>query len=263
MSGLKLPEINRVVLSGRLTRDADKRYAQDGTPITCPAQKECRGEHRLDLHVLRVPHPAGDVRRQMWLQVTQHRGIDHLRIDSDVALKGVSPNLLQTEEEQKQFSKAVKAARKALHGPWGKMSNQARADMLRAIADGRLDRSNNLRLLGIRGGGRLASGAIDHDAVVALLIHQIGGQCLHGIKIHRTIGTKGRDHGGEQPAKRRHGSWVCSSVHRRAGDGHEKNLLADQGATRPPATKAACVIGINADHACSYFSATISISRCG
>ena len=34
MSGLKLPEINRVVLSGRLTRDADKRYAQDGTPIT-------------------------------------------------------------------------------------------------------------------------------------------------------------------------------------------------------------------------------------
>ena len=27
MSELKLPEINRVVLSGRLTRDPDKRYA--------------------------------------------------------------------------------------------------------------------------------------------------------------------------------------------------------------------------------------------
>jgi serine/threonine protein kinase/formylglycine-generating enzyme required for sulfatase activity len=36
-------------------------------------------------------------------------------VDVDVALKGVSPNLLQTEEEQKQFSKAIKAARKLQH----------------------------------------------------------------------------------------------------------------------------------------------------
>ncbi len=34
MSELKLPEINRVTLSGRLTRDPDKRYAGDGTAIT-------------------------------------------------------------------------------------------------------------------------------------------------------------------------------------------------------------------------------------
>ena len=34
MSELKLPEINRVVLSGRLTRDPDKRYASDGTVVT-------------------------------------------------------------------------------------------------------------------------------------------------------------------------------------------------------------------------------------
>ena len=34
MAELKLPEINRVVLSGRLTRDPDKRYASDGTPVT-------------------------------------------------------------------------------------------------------------------------------------------------------------------------------------------------------------------------------------
>lgn len=34
MSELKLPEINRVMLSGRLTRDPEKRYAQDGTPVT-------------------------------------------------------------------------------------------------------------------------------------------------------------------------------------------------------------------------------------
>ena len=34
MSELKLPEINRVVLAGRLTRDPDKRYASDGTPVT-------------------------------------------------------------------------------------------------------------------------------------------------------------------------------------------------------------------------------------
>ena len=33
MSELKLPEINRVTLSGRLTRDPEKRYAQDGTPV--------------------------------------------------------------------------------------------------------------------------------------------------------------------------------------------------------------------------------------
>jgi single-strand DNA-binding protein len=31
---LKLPEINRVLLSGRLTRDPELRYAADGTPIT-------------------------------------------------------------------------------------------------------------------------------------------------------------------------------------------------------------------------------------
>jgi single-strand DNA-binding protein len=34
MSELRLPEINRVVLSGRLTREPDRRYAADGTAIT-------------------------------------------------------------------------------------------------------------------------------------------------------------------------------------------------------------------------------------
>jgi single-strand DNA-binding protein len=34
MTELRLPEINRVVLSGRLTRDPDRRYASDGTTIT-------------------------------------------------------------------------------------------------------------------------------------------------------------------------------------------------------------------------------------
>ncbi len=34
MSELKLPEINRLLLSGRLTRDPDQRYAPDGTTVT-------------------------------------------------------------------------------------------------------------------------------------------------------------------------------------------------------------------------------------
>jgi single-strand DNA-binding protein len=34
MTDLRLPEINRVMISGRLTRDPDRRYAQDGTPVT-------------------------------------------------------------------------------------------------------------------------------------------------------------------------------------------------------------------------------------
>jgi single-strand DNA-binding protein len=34
MSELKLPEINRVLLSGRLTRDPERRYAPDGTAVT-------------------------------------------------------------------------------------------------------------------------------------------------------------------------------------------------------------------------------------
>ncbi|MBI1799618.1 MAG: single-stranded DNA-binding protein [Candidatus Eisenbacteria bacterium] len=34
MTELKLPEVNRVMLSGRLTRDPDRRYAPDGTPVT-------------------------------------------------------------------------------------------------------------------------------------------------------------------------------------------------------------------------------------
>ncbi len=33
MGELRLPEINRVLLSGRLTRDPETRYAGDGTPI--------------------------------------------------------------------------------------------------------------------------------------------------------------------------------------------------------------------------------------
>jgi hypothetical protein len=34
MSELKLPEINRVLLSGRLTRDPDRRFGSDGTAVT-------------------------------------------------------------------------------------------------------------------------------------------------------------------------------------------------------------------------------------
>jgi single-strand DNA-binding protein len=34
MSELRLPEVNRVMLSGRLTREPDKRFAPDGTPVT-------------------------------------------------------------------------------------------------------------------------------------------------------------------------------------------------------------------------------------
>lgn len=34
MPELKLPEINRITLSGRLTRDPDRRYASDGTTVT-------------------------------------------------------------------------------------------------------------------------------------------------------------------------------------------------------------------------------------
>ncbi len=34
MSELKLPEVNRVLLSGRLTRDPEQRYAPDGTAVT-------------------------------------------------------------------------------------------------------------------------------------------------------------------------------------------------------------------------------------
>lgn len=40
------------------------------------------------------------------------------------------------EADKAMVDAAIKAARRALLGPWGKMSNQARADMLRAIADG-------------------------------------------------------------------------------------------------------------------------------
>jgi single-strand DNA-binding protein len=34
MSELKFPEVNRVLLSGRLTRDPEHRYAPDGTQVT-------------------------------------------------------------------------------------------------------------------------------------------------------------------------------------------------------------------------------------
>ena len=40
------------------------------------------------------------------------------------------------EADRAMVDAAVKAAKKALRGPWGKMPLQARADMLRAIADG-------------------------------------------------------------------------------------------------------------------------------
>lgn len=34
MTDLRLPELNRLILSGRLTRDPDRRYASDGTAVT-------------------------------------------------------------------------------------------------------------------------------------------------------------------------------------------------------------------------------------
>ncbi|NOT35216.1 MAG: single-stranded DNA-binding protein [Candidatus Eisenbacteria bacterium] len=34
MAELRLPELNRVLISGRLTRDPDRRYASDGTTVT-------------------------------------------------------------------------------------------------------------------------------------------------------------------------------------------------------------------------------------
>jgi single-strand DNA-binding protein len=34
VSELRLPEINRVLLAGRLTRDPDRRYSADGTAVT-------------------------------------------------------------------------------------------------------------------------------------------------------------------------------------------------------------------------------------
>lgn len=34
MTELKFPEVNRVMLSGRLTRDPEHRYASDGTQVT-------------------------------------------------------------------------------------------------------------------------------------------------------------------------------------------------------------------------------------
>ena len=34
MSELKVPEINRLTLAGRLTRDPDRRYASDGSAVT-------------------------------------------------------------------------------------------------------------------------------------------------------------------------------------------------------------------------------------
>ena len=34
MTELKLPEINRLLLTGRLTRDPDRRYSADGTAVT-------------------------------------------------------------------------------------------------------------------------------------------------------------------------------------------------------------------------------------
>ncbi len=34
MTDLRLPEINRLVLAGRLTRDPDRRYGADGTAVT-------------------------------------------------------------------------------------------------------------------------------------------------------------------------------------------------------------------------------------
>jgi single-strand DNA-binding protein len=48
MTELRLPEVNRVILSGRLTRDPDARYAGDGTPVTSLALAFHRGYRGRD-----------------------------------------------------------------------------------------------------------------------------------------------------------------------------------------------------------------------
>ncbi len=48
MTELRLPEVNRVILSARLTRDPEARYAGDGTPITSLALAFHRGYRGRD-----------------------------------------------------------------------------------------------------------------------------------------------------------------------------------------------------------------------
>jgi single-strand DNA-binding protein len=48
MTGLRLPEINRVILGGRLTTDPEVRYAGDGTPVTSLALAFHRGYRGRD-----------------------------------------------------------------------------------------------------------------------------------------------------------------------------------------------------------------------
>jgi hypothetical protein len=73
---------------------------------------------------LHAPYKRGDLiaGRYRVRALIGHGGVGSVfrvrdeEIDAEVALKTISPNLLQTEEEQKLFSKSIRGARK-LHHP--------------------------------------------------------------------------------------------------------------------------------------------------
>ena len=72
---------------------------------------------------------------------------------------------------------------------------------LRPVSDRLLDRTYQVRLLGIAGGGCLPGGAVHQNGIIALLVDQPGRQLLRTYQIDGPLGVEGSHHGGDQPAK--------------------------------------------------------------
>src|SRR3712207_9213621 len=64
-----------------------------------------------------------------------------------------------------------------------------------------LFRSQQRLLLAVGGGGRLAGGAVDHEGVVALHVHKVGGEPGRALDVQGSVRREGGGHGREQPAE--------------------------------------------------------------
>ena len=71
-------------------------------------------------------------------------------------------------------------------------------DDVGAVADGLEHGAYELVLLRVAGGGRLAGGAVDDEAVVAG-VDEVGGEPLGAVEVERAVRSERRDHRGEDP----------------------------------------------------------------
>ncbi len=187
------------------------------------------GEPAQGVDLDRHDRPRRDV-------VQHHRQLGGVRDGGEVRVQARlgGPGVVRGHDEQ-----AVRSRLLGLPGHLHTVRRVVRArpgDDRGAVTDRLYDRPHQVGLLRVRRRGTLARGAVDHQPVVSQF-HQMDGELLRPLQIHRTLGGERRDHGGEHPAERasRRGRGWGGRCDRHGTDGTSSIRLRPR---RPARTKA-------------------------